>query len=420
MRRLAPLLLAAALVLSSAAAGKAASGPVFSDSGPDAQAYGADEGYPVPPKDAPYAQITQKFLVGHYSHFDRVRRLRTVPTSPQPSLLKRASAEIRPVYGYDRRIKTIANYLHDNPATGLLIARGDTVLYEHYQYGRTDHDRFLTQSMAKTVTGLLVGIALSEGAIHSLADTAATYVPELAGTGYGATSIRALLQMSSGIAFQETYQPGDDSAKLIAGLVPAGAPGAIATIRQFDSRVAPPGTRFNYSSADSEVLGLIVSRAVHEPLAQYLSERIWQKLGAEADAGWLTDPSGQELSFCCMVARLRDWARLGLMLANDGKWNGRQIVPRQWILDSTTVPADSYLAPGRLSSILGYGYQVWISYGERRRFSLLGIHGQSMLIDPVTKLVLVTTAVRPEAAGGPSGIELADLWYAVLAQYGDR
>jgi len=417
--RLGPtIVLLAALGVGTAAAAPA--DPVFSDTGPDAEAYGSAKGYPVPAKDFPYEYITQGLLVGHYSHFDQVRTLRAVPAMGPASELKRATTEIRPVYGYDRRLKTIGDFLHDNPITGLLIARDDTILYEHYQYGRTDQDRFLTQSMAKTVTGMLVGIALAEGAIHSIDDKVEAYVPELAGSEYGATPIRALLQMSSGIDYRETYQPDDDSTKLVRNLVAAAAPGAIVAVRQFNTRAAAPGTRFNYSSADTEVLGLVVSRAVHRPLADYLSDRIWKKLGAEADAGWLTDPTGQELAFCCMVARLRDWARFGLMLAHDGQWNGQQIVPKQWILDSTTVPKDSYLAPGRLSPILGYGYQVWISYGERRRFSLLGIHGQSMLIDPVTKLVLVGTAVRPEAAGGPSGVELADLWYAVLAQYGPK
>ncbi|HUH85670.1 MAG TPA: serine hydrolase [Stellaceae bacterium] len=303
--------------------------PMFSASGPEAEAYGSGEGYPVPPPDYQGDRLSQHFLVGQYSHFDLFRPLRTVPTAGPPSILKRAATEIAPLYAYGGRLKLITDYLHDNPATGLLIARGDTILFEHYQYARSDKDRFLSQSMAKTVTGLLVGIALSEGTIHSIDDPVATYVPELAGTAYGSTSIRALLQMSSGTDYRETYQPNDDVAKLTRSVFPPDGPGAVAAIKQFDTRAAPPGTRFNYSSADTEVLGLVVSRAVHMPLAEYLSTRIWKKLGAEADAGWLADPTGQEVAFCCMVARLRDWARLGLMLAHDGEWNGQQIVPRQ-------------------------------------------------------------------------------------------
>ena len=203
--------------------------------------------------------------------------------------------------------------------------------------------------MAKTVVGLLVGIAVQERAIRSIDDLTSAYVPELAGTEYGATPIRALLQMSSGIAFTETYRSGDDVSKLGNDVFAPNAPGAIAAVKQFNTRVAPPGTQFNYSSADTEVLGLILSRATHTTLADYLSTRIWKKLGAEADAAWDVDPTDQEIAFCCMVATLRDWARLGLMLANDGFWNGQQIVPAQWVIDATTAPPDSYLAPGKLS-----------------------------------------------------------------------
>lgn len=411
-------LVLAAVVMAPALQAQTAAGPSFSNSGPDAIALGQEQGFPVP---ATGLAPTRDHMVGLYSHYDLVRPLRRVATSAASSVLQRSSTEINPVYGYDGQIKSLADYLNSHPVTGLLIARSDTILYEHYQYARSDQDRFLSQSMAKTVIGLLVGIAIAEGAIASIDDLAAQYVPDLAGTEYGKTPIRALLQMSSGMAFTETYQAGDDITKLALSVFLPGSPGAIAAVKQVNIRVAAPGTRFNYSSADTEVLGLVLSGAVRSTISDYFSSRIWQKLGAEDDAAWATDSTAQEIAFCCMVARLRDWARLGLMLANDGHWNGQQIVPRQWLIDATSVDSRrSDLAPGQLSPILGYGYQVWISAGERRRFSLVGIHGQSMLVDPVSKLVLVHTAVRPNVIGGPSGVELAALWYAVLAQYPAR
>jgi CubicO group peptidase (beta-lactamase class C family) len=411
-------LLAVALAGVGPSLAQSATGPTFSETGPSADAYGAAEGYPVPEKGRALGGMPQELLVGLHSHYDRVRPVRAVPTSAMPSTLKRADRPIAPVYAYDGRGKFIADYLAAHPTTGLLIARDDTILFEHYQYGRRDNDRFLSWSMAKTVLGLLVGIAISEGAIASVDDLAAKYVPELQGTEYGATSIRAFLQMSSGVAFRETYQPGDDVSKLATAVFAAQGPRALAAVRQFNTRAAPPGTRFNYSSADSEVLGLILNRAVGMPLTEYLSTRLWKKLGAEADAAWDVDSSGQEITFCCMVATLRDWARLGLMLAHDGAWNGHQIVPRQWILEATTSSPGSYLAPGGQMATIGYGYQVWLASGERRRFSLLGIRGQLMTVDPISKLVLVHTAVRLNVASGPANVELSALTLAVLAQYG--
>jgi CubicO group peptidase (beta-lactamase class C family) len=130
------------------------------------------------------------------------------------------------------------------------------------------------------------------------------------------------------------------------------------------------------------------------------------------------------VAYCCFIATLRDWARLGLMLANDGAWNGEQIVPRQWLLDATlldatAVPRDSYLR-NTIAQSWGYGYQVWILPGERRMFVLLGISGQDLFVDPESKLIMVQTAVRKLPVGDPKSAEVMALWYAVVAQYGHR
>jgi CubicO group peptidase (beta-lactamase class C family) len=414
-----PLLLALLSMFVFEGTVSAGSGPVFSDTGPEAEEYGASRGYPVPPFEYPPGS-RQDFMVGTYSHFDKLHPMRTVQKAATPSVLKRAAEEIVPVYHYDGRQKAIGDYLDTHPVTGLLIARGDTILFEHYQYARTDTDRLLSQSMAKTLVGLLVGIAVSEGAIHSVDDTAASYVPELAGTEYGATPLRALLHMSSGVAFvEQTYRPDDDIFRLHMALLGKEPIGAVAGLRQFNTRVAPPNTRFAYASSETEVLGLVVSRAVQMPLADYLATKIWQELGAESDAAWAIDPTGQEVAYCCFIATLRDWARLGLMLANDGAWNGRQIVPRQWLLDATTVPPDSYLR-NTIAQSWGYGYQVWILPGERRMFFLLGIHGQGLFVDPESKLIMVQTAVRKLPVGNPKSPEALALWYAVVAQFAHR
>jgi CubicO group peptidase (beta-lactamase class C family) len=407
------------LMLNSASCGgaEAGAGPVFSDTGPEAEAYGASKGYPAPTVYPSAGQ--QDMLVGLYSHYDRVTSMRGVPRSGPVSALKRPAEEIAPVYHYDGRQKVIGDYLDSHPVTGLLIARGDTILYEHYRYARTDQDRFLSNSMAKTITGLLVGIAIAEGAIRSIDDTASNYVQELSGTEYGATPLRALLHMSSGVAFSETYQPGDDIFKLAGAIFRENPVGAIPALRLFNTRNTAPGVRFSYSSAETEVLGLVVSRAAKMSLADYLSTRLWQKLGAESDAAWAIDPTAQEVAYCCFVAVLRDWARLGLMLAHDGAWNGQQIVPKQWLLDATTVsPRDGYLR-NTIAPSWGYGYQVWILPGERRMFLLLGTNGQALFVDPESKLVMIQTAVR-KLFYDPKSAELVALWYALVAQYGHR
>lgn len=390
-------------------------GPVFSDSGPDAATYGAALGYPVGTRGT--ATELDK-LVGVYSHFDELYRSRPIRRATTPWQFKRAP-EPTIAYSFGPERLTIADYLKRNPVTGLLIARDDTILYEHYQYARTDRDRFLSQSMAKTMVAMLIGIAVSDGKIKSIDDLASTYVAGLAGTEYGNTSIRALLNMASGVDFSELYDGHDDIARLGRALFVGEAKDPAAIVAQFNTRGAPQGTRWHYASVETEILGLVLRSATATPIADYLHDRIWDAIGAEADASWAIDGSGQEIAFCCVNATLRDYARFARLLAHDGAWEGRQLIPRQWLLDSTTVRStDGHLAPGVATPYFGYGYQVWILPGEHRRFALLGIRGQVILIDPASKLIMVHTAVRQKPFEPGALKEPLALWSAVLQQLG--
>jgi CubicO group peptidase (beta-lactamase class C family) len=395
--------------------GEAVAGAVFSDTGPDAATYGAAAGFPVGTR-ATASQLEN--LVGTYSHFDEMFSSRPVRRATTPWLFKRAP---EPAISYNFRSDrlSIEDYLGRNPTTGLLIAKDDTILYEHYQYARTDRDRFLSQSMAKTITAMLIGIAVSENKIRSIDDLVSVYVPGLANTEYGKTPIRDLLHMSSGVAFTENYDGKDDVAQLVRDLF--GEPGKdpIASVAQFDTRVAPPGTKWHYASVETEILGLVLRAATGVPVADYLGDKIWGAIGTEADASWAIDGTGQETAFCCFNATLRDYARLGRLLAYDGAWEGRQLIPRQWLLDATTVdPGNAYLAPGAATPYFGYGYQVWILPGEQRSFALIGIRGQMILVDPASKLVMVHTAVRQKPSDRASSADLIALWLGVVAQLG--
>jgi CubicO group peptidase (beta-lactamase class C family) len=395
--------------------GEAVPGAVFSDTGPDAAAYGAAAGFPVGTR-ATASKLEN--LVGTYSHFDEMFSSRPIRRATTPWLFKRAP---EPAISYNFRSDrlSIEDYLGRNPTTGLLIAKDDTILYEHYQYARTDRDRFLSQSMAKTITAMLIGIAVSENKIRSIDDLVSVYVPGLANTEYGKTPIRDLLHMSSGVAFTENYDGKDDVAQLSRDLF--GVPGKdpVASVAQFNTRIAPPGTKWHYASVETEILGLVLRAATGVPVADYLGDKIWGAIGTEADASWTIDGTGQETTFCCFNATLRDYARLGRLLAYDGAWEGRQMIPRQWLLDATTVnPGNAYLAPRAATPYFGYGYQVWIFPGEQRSFALLGIRGQMILVDPASKLVMVHAAVRKQPSDRASSADLIALWLGVVAQLG--
>jgi CubicO group peptidase (beta-lactamase class C family) len=286
-----------------------------------------------------------------------------------------------------------------------MVVKGDTVLAERYQYGRNAQHRLESASVAKTVLGMLVGVALHEKRIASLDDKAEQYVPQLKGHPYGETSIRHLLTMSSGIAFQENA--------LINNTIWRKTEGGADAVLEFDRRAAPAGTRFNYASSDSQVLGLVLAKAVGRPLATYLSEKIWQPMGAEANATWLTDKGGYEASYCCLNATLRDFARFGMLLANYGALNGRQIIPAEWVKAATTSSAP-HLRVGVATKYNGYGYQTWVIHATEPRFAAFGLRGQAIFVDGASKLVVVHTAVWPDGRDQHERSAQFELWHALL------
>ena len=389
--------------------------PRFVAGGPNAEVYGAANGYPIGDRSTYY---NIPVLVGSHSHLDEVFEARLIHKAPMPSRLVRV-AEPAIAWTFQGLELTLDDYLARNPATGLLIARGNTILVERYQYGRTDRHRFTSWSMAKTVTAMLIGIALAEGRIRSVDDLAAAYVPALSGTEYGRTSLRHLLQMSSGIRFSENYSGNDDVMRLVFDTYLRQGAGGVGAVTSFNERERPAGTKFSYASVETQVLGLVLRAVTGRPVATYLEEKIWQPIGAEADATWLIDNSGQEATFCCLNAVLRDYARLGLLLAHDGNWHGRQIIPMAWVRDSTTVGADQpHLRPGGAAPSFGYGYQTWILPGERRMFFFWGVRGQRIYVDPQSKLVMVNTAVHMLSVDVVALREMDALWSALVRQFG--
>src|SRR5215470_3908384 len=224
-----------------------AAGPRFDQSGPDADEFGAREGYPVGDRNT-FFRVP--FLVGSQSHQDEIFPSRSVKRAATASPLARAASEPALRYDYQGRSFSLDEYMTRNPATALLVARDDTILVERYQYARTDRDRFTSWSMAKTVTSMLIGIAIAEGRIRSVDELAATYVPALAGTEYGRTSLRHLLQMSSGVRFVEEYRPGDDVSKLARDTFVQVGAGGVSAVTSFNERAAPAGTKFSYASVE--------------------------------------------------------------------------------------------------------------------------------------------------------------------------
>ena len=269
--------------------------PRFAPGGPEAEEFGASIGYP---EGNPATFRGTQWQVGSFSHLDEIFRGRLIHKASRPSRLVRVAEP--PITWTLRGVDlTLDDYLARNPTTGLLIVRGDEILVERYQYGRTDRHRFTSWSMAKTVTAMLIGIAIDEGRIRSVDDLAAAYVPALDGTEYGRTSLRHLLQMSSGVRFNEEASPGfvtDDLIQFVLDTYMRVGPGGVGAVTSFNDRERPAGTKFSYSSVETQVLGLVLTRAIGRPVAEYLEQKIWQPIGAEADATFASDPEGAKMN----------------------------------------------------------------------------------------------------------------------------
>ncbi len=324
--------------------------------------------------------------------FDTLPVARAGPVAELP-------VDLRPLastYSFNGTTRPVEEGLARTYTNALLVIRGGRIVQERY-FNRTGPDtRFISWSMAKSITSLLVGIAIEDGAIRDIDDPVTAYVPELASTGYDGVTVRQLLQMRSGVGWDERYdfENTENPATMI-------FEGALVTGRQHYADAAltvarqhAPGDVFNYSTVETAVLGWVLERAIRRDVAGYMSERLWQPLGAEADGFWIADgPLGVGRAFTGggFNARLRDYGRLGLMVLNRGRAGQRQIVPAAWIAESTR----SYAGPGRTpEGPIDYGYQWWTLKGTNA-FYAHGLQGQFIFIDPDSDTVIVKLSHNP-------------------------
>ena len=280
-------------------------------------------------------------------------------------------------------------YLDFTLTDALLVIRHDTLLYEYYANQFKPDDRHISWSMSKSVISALIGIAISEGKIKSIEETVTDYLPEFAGTGYDHVRIKDVLQMSSGVGFNEDYGDFNSDINVMGRYFALGMP--MAEFAKRLKRVREPGTYNLYVSIDTQVLGMILVKATGQSITQYMSEKLWSRIGAESDAYWIVDKTGMEFAIGGLNVTARDYAKLGQLFLDSGKWQGKPVVPAEWVHASVT-PDAPHVMPGKRNSALredGYGFQWWIPYGAEDEFNAQGIYTQFIYIDPDKDLVLV-------------------------------
>ena len=396
---------------------------------PDEEKLGKSQGYPVAgfgnKKDWYYDESVR---VGSFTHQAEIPglfqgKVNELKRAERPMKLDEAAR--RPDYRWSidqERDLTVADFLARQRIMGLLLIKDGVIQAEHYQYDRKPTDRFTSQSMAKSVIGLGIGLALAEGRIDSLDDNAEKYAPKLKGTVFGETTIRNLLRMSSGARYKQGHRRGEGDTGAFWEV--AWRDGIEDAARFVKKRERPQGERFYYVSPHTAMLAAVLRGATGMSVSEYLSPRLWQAIGAEETALCRTDKTGLEVANGNFNATLRDYGRLGIVLANNGvqpdEPSGRQVIPREYLLGATDANrAPEQFRPGKATPYLGYGYQFWLYPGKRRRFAMIGVHGQSILVDPEIKLVIVQTGANAtEDAGDTSlGREREAFWRGIIRYY---
>jgi hypothetical protein len=305
---------------------------------------------------------------------------------------------------YELRIRSreqsydIFDYISRNRVAGLLILKSGRVCFEHYEFGNDASTRWMSMSMAKSISSALVGAAIQDGLIGSVDDPINRYLPELGGSGYDGVSIRHILQMTSGVRWDDTHTDPASERRQMLELQIAQKPGAIMKYIASLPRIAEPGTVWNYSTGETHIVGALVRAATGRWVSDYLSEKVWSKCGMEADATWwLEAPQGLEVAGSGISATLRDYARFGHFMMNDGRIDGRAVLAPGWVQDS-----------GAAREIDGkrvdYGYMWWAVPAPNGSladgaYSARGIFGQFIYINPRERLVIAVISARAKPKG---------------------
>lgn len=352
-------------------------------------------------------------IVAYSGGFERMLPHRTVRAGGNPSPIVRATHPVELRYTWQGQSRSVEDYLQRSAVTGLIVARAGTIWIERYRQDRQPEMRMTGWSMSKSVTSLLLGIALQRGLIASIDEPAARYDDSLTDTLHGRCTLRQLMNMCSGA---RVSHDADNGRTIYPQGLFARSSDLGSVVRRWNWKGDAPGERFNYNELAPLTLGMVIRRTAGMSLSEFAQSQLWQAMGAEADASWQCDSTGAEFNCIGFAARLRDWLRLGLLVASQGVVEGRSVVDRAWFDELGRWRDDE--APVRLGkphALAGYKGLFWHAAADGSRPYFNGHHGQRVFVDIPTRTVVVHTAV--EHPGDQAG-ELFALFLAAAAAAG--
>lgn len=319
-----------------------------------------------------------------YRNMETLFPVKVIARDAEVHPLPVADKAIDPRFNYRGESYDTTAYMEAFRASGVLVIKNGRIILERYGLGRGPKDRWTSFSVAKSVTSTLIGAAIEDGKIASLADPVTRYIPELKGSAYDGVTVRQLITMTSGVKWNEDYTDlNSDVAKLGLTILEPGVNPVVSYMRRLP-REAPPGTKFVYKTGETDLAGILLSNAVGMPMAEYLSEKIWKPYGMERDGIWMEDLAGHERGGCCISMTLRDYGRFGQFMLDGGRAGGAQVVPIAWI-DDATAPHVQKPRYGYFWWLLPDGYE-----GE-------GIFGQTVSVFPRDHLVVVINSAWGKA-----------------------
>ena len=285
---------------------------------------------------------------------------------------------------------TLASYMKQHHLAGVMVLQHGRIRLQRYAPGFGPEQRWTSFSVAKSVTSTLLGIALERGDIHSLDDTLDTYIPQLRHSAYAKVTVEQLLTMTSGVRWNEDYaDPHSDVAQMYRGACENGQPHVISYLAKLP-REWPAGSHWNYNTAETDLLGILVQRATRQSLASFLSQTIWKPYGMASDAYWLKDEcDGSDTGGSGLSATLADYARIGQFMLDGGRIDGKPVIADAW-MHGALRRQQAVDSPGR-----GYGYLWWTDADGS--YAAIGIFGQMVYVDPARQLVMVQVGAWPQA-----------------------
>lgn len=333
-------------------------------------------------------------IVTNFSNMKDILKSVEIQSDGEPYYFAYQDQALPEQFRYKNNNVATKEFLERTATTAFVVLKGETITHESYYLGTQAEDKRISWSVAKSFLSALIGVAVEQGKIENVNDLVTKYVPSLGSSGYDRVTIKNVLQMSSGVAFDEDYKRFASDINRMGRLMALG--GSFDDFARSLVKEREQGTFMHYVSVDTHVLGMVLRAATGGSIVDYFKTQLWDKIQPEASTYYITDDTGEPMVLGGLTMRSRDYLKIGKLFRDGGQWNGEQVISESWVQQSTT-PDAAHLRPGKRDTAdtkLGYGYQWWLPENADQEFMALGIYDQFIYIDLKSNVVIVKNSAN--------------------------